>query len=547
MNLSCLASAIARRPYLPLWLLAVVTGLLLRPLTPLDETRVASVAWEMWQRQDFLVPYLNGHPYSHKPPLLQWCIHLSWLLFGVNDWTPRLIAPLFALGNLWLTERLAARLWPRRIVVARLAPLLLLGIPLWGFWATLTLYDLLMGFFVLAVWHGVLEAAQGRLLRGWGYAGLAIGGAVLAKGPVILVFLLPPALLAPWWMEAKPAAGWGRFYGGLLGAILLGAAIGYAWAIPAALAGGESYGKKILWGQFAGRVTKSFAHNRPWWWYGPMLPLLLLPWVAWPSLWRSAARLAWDSGLRFCLAVAAPVLLIFSLISGKQVHYLLPLFPLLALAAARALANPSVNVCSRPYWGLGLLLIAGGLCYEWLQCSQALIGVPNKDNSPLPSLLAPLPWWWKLAMLAGGTLLLWWRRPLSAAPAAAGLAVLLAGPVFLLGHIAYYYTSYSAWDVSPMARRISELQKAGVPLVHEGVYHGDFQFIGRLEQPLKTTRGPAAIQHWIATHPDGYIVGRFVPGKALLPPEKAEVVDDYRGRKLALWKAANLADAPIGR
>ena len=51
------------------WLVILLTALLTRPLLPVDETRYASVAWEMWSRGDFLVPYLNGEPYSHKPPL----------------------------------------------------------------------------------------------------------------------------------------------------------------------------------------------------------------------------------------------------------------------------------------------------------------------------------------------------------------------------------------------------------------------------------------------------------------------------------------------
>jgi len=33
---------------------------------------------------DFLVPYINGEPYSHKPPLLFWLIQLGWGLFGVT-------------------------------------------------------------------------------------------------------------------------------------------------------------------------------------------------------------------------------------------------------------------------------------------------------------------------------------------------------------------------------------------------------------------------------------------------------------------------------
>ena len=54
-----------------LWLAALLGLLvgvgLLRPLLPIDETRYASVAWEMWTRGDFLVPYRNGEPY--RPPM----------------------------------------------------------------------------------------------------------------------------------------------------------------------------------------------------------------------------------------------------------------------------------------------------------------------------------------------------------------------------------------------------------------------------------------------------------------------------------------------
>ncbi len=43
-----------------LWGLLVGVSLAIRPLFPIDETRYAAVAWEMWLRDDFLVPHLNG-------------------------------------------------------------------------------------------------------------------------------------------------------------------------------------------------------------------------------------------------------------------------------------------------------------------------------------------------------------------------------------------------------------------------------------------------------------------------------------------------------
>src|SRR3569832_988308 len=84
-----------------LWLLLVAISLYGRSFVPIDETRYVTVAWEMWLRGDFLVPYLNGEPYSHKPPLLFWLIQLGWKIFGVNDWWPRLMPSLFSLGSVW--------------------------------------------------------------------------------------------------------------------------------------------------------------------------------------------------------------------------------------------------------------------------------------------------------------------------------------------------------------------------------------------------------------------------------------------------------------
>lgn len=317
-----------------------VTALLLRPLLPVDETRYLSVAWEMWQRGDFLVPYLNGEPYSHKPPLLFWLIHAGWALFGVNAWSARLVAPLLSLLCLLLTLRLARALWPQQAAAGpSLAVWLLFGTLFWLAFMTMVQFDLLLTLCALLAWLGLVQAWRARP-GGWLLTGLGIGLGVLAKGPVILVAVLPPALLAPWWMSGGSGAAWGRWYAGVVLALAVGVAIALAWALPAAASGGEAYRQAIFWGQSAGRVVNSFAHRSPWWTYLVLLPLMWLPWVLWPALWR--ALRAWhgfgDSGVRLCLAGVVPALLLFSLISGKQGKYLLPLFPLIALLLARALA-----------------------------------------------------------------------------------------------------------------------------------------------------------------------------------------------------------------
>lgn len=536
----------ANRPFLIpafLWLVILLAALACRPLLPIDETRVVTVAWEMWLRGDFLVPHLNGEPYSHKPPLLQWGMNLGWWLFGVNDWTPRLVAPLFGLFSLFLVQRIALRLWPEQYSAAVLAPLVLLALPLWATWSTLTLYDIPIGAFVLLALLGLLRASDGER-GGWTLTGLAVAGALLSKGPVVLVFLLPPALAAPWWRAAPPPGGWRRWYAGLGFACLLGIALALCWAIPAAAAGGEAYGRAILWDQFAGRVAHSFAHKRPWWWYAPVLPLMLVPWIFWPTLWKAVARLRLDAGVRFCLTLVVPTLLIFSLISGKQVHYLLPLLPAFALLAARALAEDGADTPQPRMWGMGILFLllggAGGFvrAVEWWRGEPVLPALLR----PWLSGIGPL---WMIAMLGLGGFWLSRRattRFNSARLFAAASLVLLA-----MAHLAFRQVQFGRWDIQPLAQRVAEKQEAGLPVAQDSEYHGDLHFLGRLRQPVFEVRGDAELRDWALAHPEGYVVLHFNPDEIRWPVALADYTQDYRSKKAGLWKARVIGDWLRGR
>ncbi|HKQ31251.1 MAG TPA: hypothetical protein VJS66_08205, partial [Burkholderiales bacterium] len=92
--------------WIGLWALLAAASLIVRNLWPNDETRVLGIAWEMWSRRSFLVPYLNGQPELH-PPFLFWLIHAGWSVFGVAEWWARLVAPLGALASLVVIQRIA--------------------------------------------------------------------------------------------------------------------------------------------------------------------------------------------------------------------------------------------------------------------------------------------------------------------------------------------------------------------------------------------------------------------------------------------------------
>ncbi|HHB13081.1 MAG TPA: glycosyltransferase family 39 protein [Chromatiales bacterium] len=502
-----------------LWTLLMAVALGLRSFLPIDETRYVTVAWEMWLRGDFLVPHLNGQTYAHKPPLLFWLYQLGWWLFGVNDWWPRLVAPLFGLGSLVLTFSLARRLWPERPEVAGLSVWLLFGSVYWAGYGTAAMFDMLVVFFALLGLLGLWRAGQGEG-RMWLLVGLAIGLGILAKGPVILLHILPAALLAPWWSRIA-AAGKARWYLHLLGALLLGIAIALAWAVPAALRGGDDYARAIFWGQTANRMVDSFAHRRALWWYLPLLPLIFFPWFWWTPLWKGVRRLARqgpDARVRFCLAWLVPGFVTLSLISGKQVHYLLPLFPAVALLAARG--------------------------FQESETRQLRLRLPAVILVLFGLLVVSLPWWgvlpewgaelqvqWALLLVAAGLLLWWWRPadPRAAVRILAGASVLIVISL----HLVMQKPLAHAYDLRPVAREIAALQAKGVPLVHESKYAGEYHFLGRLREPLQVIH-LGTLERWAREHPDGYIIYYLSRWQKALLPEGCHFWQYYRGQYVTL-------------
>ena len=510
-------------PHWVTWIawLALLTGvaLLSRPALPLDETRYLSVAWEMWQRGDLLVPFKNGEPYSHKPPLLFWMIHAGWWAFGVNDWWPRLISPLLALAGTWMTWHLARRFWPQSPDSARFAPVVLLSSLLWLLYAQALFFDVLIAFCALIGLTAVVEAAHTGRRGWWAVFGLGVGLGVLAKGPAILVHLLPAALLAPWWLRHAPRAfSWSGWYAGLGLGLLLGVAIALAWAIPAGLHGGEAYRNAIFWGQTADRMVQSFAHRRPVWWYLAALPLFVFPWLFWPRLLAQLGRTLraeWrDAGLRFALVWFLGGLLIFSAISGKQPHYLLPEFPAAALLIGHALARNPIR--ARP-WLPGIALIALGVALTYLALA------PGEPQGAL-RIAARLPAWAGAGFLLAGMLALSHTGHPSAQVKRLAWASLLALLWFLF---AVFRPLAPAYDVAPMARELARYQAQGRPVANEGKYHAQYQFAGRLGQPLAALHAPA-LADWLEAHPDGVAVV-YLGAHEQAAPYRALFRQPYRG------------------
>jgi 4-amino-4-deoxy-L-arabinose transferase-like glycosyltransferase len=516
-----------------LWLFLVVLGLNGRSYLPIDETRYVTVAWNMWLNGDYLVPYLNGVAYSHKPPLLFWLINLGWKIFGVNDWWPRLVPSLFALGSVFFTRKIAGRLWPEQITIKDNASLILIDSGLWVLYSTALMFDMMIAFFTaLGIW-GLLIALQasdknsGK--KGWLLFTLAIGGGLLAKGPTILLQLLPVALLAAWWninpTKKLNAKNW---YLPLFYAVLGGAAIALIWAIPAGIHGGQVYQHAIFWGQTANRMVDSFAHNRPFWWYAPILPLLLFPWLLWGRFWQGIKlHKTPEFGIRFCIAWALPVFIAFSFISGKQIHYILPIFPAFALLIARfSHINDTEN--KRTF----VLPIAIAIAL----LGAILLAFPLQQRAhPSAALwIQDIPLWLG-GLIIASAFLIYFLPKKSVANTVAQLSVMTIGLVSICMFV-LISAAGDAYDVRPISAQLKILELSNTPVAYVGKYPGIFNFVGRLKQsPDLIDAG--GITAWFAAHPNGRIVEYFNRDKPI-DPSQVEYIQAYKGISVAILSQA---------
>jgi 4-amino-4-deoxy-L-arabinose transferase-like glycosyltransferase len=512
------------------WLVLWACVMLSRPLLPIDETRCVSVAWEMWQSGNLLVPHLNGMPYSHKPPFLFWTIIAGWKCFGVNEWWPRLIPPLFGLGCLFLTALFARRLWPDKKDAAFLASHILLGSALWTLFTTVVMYDMLSVFFILVCLlclYAVVQGNQGRSFLSLLPIGIALGLGILSKGPVILLSFISAAVFAPWWGRNNLSGGRIKFYGGVIFSLILAAGVSLSWALPAAQSGGPEYAEAILWGQTKSRMVKSFAHQQPWWWYFTVLPALLFPWTANPSFWCNIRKLDFrDPGIRFCLCWLVPTLFAFSIISGKQVYYLLPLFPAFALLSTRIM---TAGQCPRRFDLLPMAFFTMALGILMIVIPSFRIGIAFPSwvyrISPIFGILAVI------ASMAAGLL------PVRKIKTVIRSSTLLIVFLIVIIHIGVFSQARPYYDLRPIALFLKSIENKGFPVAHVNTYYGQFHFLGRLDKPFEVIDDLDQASDWFKGHPQGRIVVYFRKWPKPVSPElKVEYSRPYMGKYLVILK-----------
>ncbi len=306
-----------------------VLGFWLSGLTDLDEGFYGAVVTEMNRRGEWITPFYNGKPWFEKPILSYWLTKPALMIFGEAG--ARLPSALCLLALLGVVGT-----WARRVFsdeAARLAPLVLGGMVLVAAIGRLMMTDMPFVLFLSLAMLTAWRASEERNPALFALSGASLGLASLAKGPVALVLFLPPVVYGLRLLRPAHRLGWPGFVAAFVAVSLL-------WYLPAYLANGQAFVQKFFIEQNVGRFTGGDkAHTVGGLgglvFYIPILLLGTLPYTPW------AARI-WKGGEHehaFLRAWVLWVFLFFTISGAKLPHYVLPLFPPLALLISDRLAH----------------------------------------------------------------------------------------------------------------------------------------------------------------------------------------------------------------
>ena len=420
--------------------------------------------------------------------------HRCWAAFGVGEMWLLLVSPICGLVSLYLTRYLATLLWPNDQKAIRLAPWFLFGTLLWGAFLNSAMFDTLLTACVLLAMSGLVKAARECRWQSWALFALGCGLGLLAKGPVVFVNTLIPFLSGILWSEsAKNQPKRWYLYGSV--AITGGILLALLWAVPAILSAGDKYGFTLLWHQTVDRVSNSFAHKRPVWWYLMLSPILLFPWFFWPRAWQCLfdREKYKDNWFRFCAIWFGSGIIAFSFISGKQVHYLIPLFPALALMLSKSLADQVMPVRPTDYLPYAVIAIFGAV----------LLILPQLHDLKLYHWLQDRKLWWAVLILitglgAIGTI----AYTGSISPYQMPMTVILALVFSLAG---FFSSTGNAFHLRQAAQTLDGYLAKGDPIAWAGKYDGQLQFLLRLDQPMTVIDGSES-ETWLTSHRNGHVI-----------------------------------------
>ena len=442
-----------------------------------DEPRYAAISKAMAETGDWVTPRLDGEPWLEKPILFYWASAIAHRLVGDSELAVRIPSALAAVATSLALGWLGWRLYG-----ATTAAVVLLLFPstvsAFAFARGATTDMLFAASLTLAMTAAVrLVVVPGDRRYVWQAAfGCAVGMAVLAKGPAGVI--LAGGSLGLWGVASCRTARLTALVQPWVVVSLC--AVALPWYTLSAIRNPEFIEVFLISHNIGRFLTPVFRHEQPFWFFGPILAIGLVPWSAFlvagirkaVRAWR-AGELAGSPSLYLACWVVFPVFF-FSLSRSKLPGYVLPAIPGAALLLARTVAgflDGSERDARWPLFGTAAVLAA----------LAAAFAVPNVAIADVPGLplemLRPLAAVIGLVSLVVAGLTYWRKNHAAVAAVALGFAMIVAylnvsmmprlDPLISPRHIAY------------RLQEMGEADRVEVYRLHRGWHYGLNYYLDR--------------------------------------------------------------------
>jgi 4-amino-4-deoxy-L-arabinose transferase-like glycosyltransferase len=359
-----------------------------------DEPRYAWIARAMAETGDWVTPRLWGMPWFEKPILYYWVAAIGFQMHLPAEWAARLpsafaaLAAAVAIG--WFAWRHYGGDEDLSTSPALLAPIIFstsvaaiafsrAATPDMLFSAAITLAmvcaaSVLRRSGALRITTAAQTNIKNRdlLILVWWGASLGLG--VLAKGPAAAI--LAGGAVGIW---ALATSHW-RAALRLAHPIAIAAfcAVALSWYVLCARRNPDFLQVFIMQHNFERYLTPLFQHQQPFWFFGPIIILALLPWSALLiaaaqealRVWREKS---WKNSPGFFVACWAVFpILFFSFSQSKLPSYILPAVPALALVIAiganRAFRRSRANA----------IILSAGIGLVWIVLTAIFLHATHK-------------------------------------------------------------------------------------------------------------------------------------------------------------------------
>lgn len=342
-------------------LLAFLPGQSRIPPIDRDEARFAQATKQMVDSGDFIDIRFQNEVRYKKPVGIYWMQAAALKAaetvarrdMDTRIYVYRIPSLIGAVGAVIATFWVASMFVSRRAAI--LAGVMMASSIILGVEARLAKTDAML-LFMVVLCMGVLARAylprpegeaDNRALPVVFWVALAVG--VLIKGPLILMFVgLPVVTLlvidrnAAWLKALRPLIG--------IPVFLL---LVLPWFMAIQMRAGSTFFSDSIGGDMLSKVySGQEGHGAPPGYYIVLFfltfwPASLLAGMAVPGIWREK----WETPVKFLLAWLVPAWIVFEIVITKLPHYVLPLYPAIAILLARAIENGALSSKRWMEWG----------------------------------------------------------------------------------------------------------------------------------------------------------------------------------------------------